>query len=99
MFEHEAAILRSLDGTVTPRVIDVGEQDGRAYLALSWVVGSDAESVAAELRRLQVAEGQARSLALVDGSWPPTRISTNRAYSTATSTRTTSWSDPTDRSG
>ncbi|MGZ8437857.1 MAG: lanthionine synthetase LanC family protein, partial [Candidatus Limnocylindrales bacterium] len=64
MFEHEAAMLRALDGTVTPRVIDLGETDGSAYLAVSWQPGSDVETAAAELRRLPPAEGRERLLEL-----------------------------------
>lgn len=65
-FAHEASILRGLDGTVTPRVIDVGHDEGRPYLALSWVIGSDAEAAATELRALPASEGRPRLLALVD---------------------------------
>ncbi len=58
MFEHEAAILRALNGSVTPRVIDLGEADGHAYLAVSWQPGSDVETAAAELRRLAPVDGR-----------------------------------------
>jgi serine/threonine protein kinase len=64
MFEHEAAMLRALDGSVTPRVIDLGEADGLAFLALSWHPGSDAETAAAELRRLPAGDGRERLLEL-----------------------------------
>lgn len=64
MFEHEAAMLQALDGTVTPRVIELGEADGRAYLAVSWQPGSDVESAAAELRRLPPVDGREGLLAL-----------------------------------
>jgi serine/threonine-protein kinase len=66
MFEHEAAMLRRLDGSITPRVIDVGESDGRAYLAVTWHAGTDAETAAADLRRLPPVDGRERLLALGD---------------------------------
>jgi hypothetical protein len=56
--EHEAGVLRGLDGKVTPRVIDLGEADGRPYLALSWHSGADAERAASELRRLPPKDGR-----------------------------------------
>jgi len=64
LFAHEARILRMLDGSVSPRLIDVGEADGRTYLAVSWHAGAEAESAAAELRRLPPADGRARLLEL-----------------------------------
>lgn len=66
MFAHEAAMLRRLDGSITPRVIDVGEADGRAFLAVTWHAGSDAETAAADLRRLPPVDGRERLLALGD---------------------------------
>ena len=66
LFAHEALILRVLDGRVTPRVIEVGEADGRTYLAVSWHPGADAESAAAELRRLPRADGRVQLLELGD---------------------------------
>ena len=50
MLEHEAAILTHLKGCVTPRLLDVGEHRGRAYLALDWCCGIPADMAAAELR-------------------------------------------------
>ena len=49
-FEHEAAVLRLLDGSVTPMVVEQGEHDGRPYLALSWCEGTDVHEAAAEAR-------------------------------------------------
>jgi serine/threonine-protein kinase len=64
MFEHEAAILRALDGHVTPQVIEVGESEGRAYLAMTWIAGTDAETAAAGLRRLPPVDGRTPLLEL-----------------------------------
>jgi serine/threonine-protein kinase len=47
---HEAGVLRALDGAVAPRLIETGEDDGRAYLAIEWCPGIDAEAYARELR-------------------------------------------------
>ena len=38
---REAAVLRRLDGTATPRVIGDGSIDDRAYLAVEWLEGAD----------------------------------------------------------
>ena len=65
LFAHEALILRSLAGTQTPRLLEVGEADGRAYLAVTWHPGSDAETAAAELRRLPAVDGREQMLELV----------------------------------
>ena len=66
LFAHEARILRALDGRVSPRLIELGEADGRTYLVVSWHPGADAESAAAELRRLPPADGRERLLELGD---------------------------------
>ncbi len=65
-FAHEARILRALDGRGSPRLIEVGEANGHAYLVVSWHPGADAESAAAELRRLPPADGRERLLMLGD---------------------------------
>ena len=49
-FDHEASILRLLDGSVTPVVVEEGEHEGRPFLALSWCDGIDVHEAAAELR-------------------------------------------------
>ena len=49
-FEHEASVLRLLDGSVTPVVVEQGEHDGRPFLALSWCDGVDVHEAAAEAR-------------------------------------------------
>ena len=66
LFEHEARILRALQGRVSPRLIDIGEGDGRSYLVVTWHPGADAESAAAELRRQPPADGREQLLALGD---------------------------------
>ena len=48
---HEAAMLKRLDGKVSPRFLEWGEADGRPYLAVSWCPGADAAEAAAEARR------------------------------------------------
>lgn len=48
---HEAAMLERLDGNVSPRFLERGEDDGRPYLAVSWCPGADADEAAAEARR------------------------------------------------
>ncbi len=47
---NEAEILRRLDGSVTPRVLDAGSHDGRAFVIVEWIDGIDAASAAASLR-------------------------------------------------
>jgi serine/threonine-protein kinase len=64
LFAHEARILRALDGRVAPRLIEIGEADGRTYLVVTWQPGADAESAAAELRRLPRVDGRERLLEL-----------------------------------
>src|ERR1700675_3182784 len=66
LFGHEGRILRALDGRVTPRLIEVGEADGRTYLVVSWHPGADAGSAGAELRRLPTADGREQLLELGD---------------------------------
>jgi len=50
-FGHEAALLERLDGTCSPRLLGLGEADGRPYLATSWCRGVDAFVAAALARR------------------------------------------------
>lgn len=45
-FAREAAVLRSLDGSVTPRVMSDGRVDDRAYLAVEWLEGRDVSTTA-----------------------------------------------------
>jgi serine/threonine-protein kinase len=64
LFAHEAAILESLDGLVTPRLLSQGNVEGRPFLAMSWCAGTDASAAASEARRLGGPEGRAALLAL-----------------------------------
>jgi hypothetical protein len=49
--ESEAAVLRHLGGTASPRLLDHGAVDGRPFLAMEWISGTDVLSVAADLRQ------------------------------------------------
>lgn len=59
--EREAAILRHLDGTCSPRFIGGGEVDGRPWLAAAW---RDGESFSARAETLRSQRGQGRRAAL-----------------------------------
>ena len=47
---HEADVLRQLDGTINPALVEVGEASGRSFLAMAWQPGVDAGTAAAEAR-------------------------------------------------
>ncbi|MBI4538717.1 MAG: protein kinase [Gemmatimonadetes bacterium] len=64
LIEREASILRHLDGTVTPRVIEAGRTDGRPFLTIGWCPGVHASETARELRREPGRTGRPRLLAL-----------------------------------
>ncbi len=49
--EREELLLRHLDDTVTPELVECGVHDGRKYLATEWCDGVPATTAAAELRR------------------------------------------------
>jgi serine/threonine-protein kinase len=66
LLEHEAAMLRELDGRHTPVVLGSGEHAGRAFLLTSWAPGVDAVEAAADARRLGGAEGAAVLLSLAE---------------------------------
>ncbi|HEV2854964.1 MAG TPA: lanthionine synthetase LanC family protein [Thermoanaerobaculia bacterium] len=55
--EREAAVLAHLDGSVSPRLVSVGETEGRRYLATEWISGIEALLAAAELRQAGSREG------------------------------------------
>jgi eukaryotic-like serine/threonine-protein kinase len=65
-FAHEAAVLEQLDGRVNPRLLELGELDGRPFLALSWCAGVDVYAAAAETRGLAEGEGRAAVLKLAE---------------------------------
>lgn len=50
MREREARVLSALDGTVAPRLLEVGRHAGRAFLAIEWCRGIGAATYAEELR-------------------------------------------------
>jgi eukaryotic-like serine/threonine-protein kinase len=62
MFDREAAILKLLDGSVSPKLLLSGVEDGRRYLLIEWCSGIECSSAAAELRRSGSAEGRQRLL-------------------------------------
>ena len=62
---REAAALRRLGGAGAPRLVDEGTFDGRPFLAMEWISGSDAVAVADELRRADDRAGLARLFANV----------------------------------
>jgi serine/threonine protein kinase len=51
MLNHEASILRCLDGQINPQLLNVGIHEERPYLLLEWCSGEDAAIYAEELRR------------------------------------------------
>ncbi|MFZ2114047.1 MAG: lanthionine synthetase LanC family protein [Solirubrobacteraceae bacterium] len=67
VFAHEATILASLDGSVTPRLLSEGDIEGQPFLAISWCSGVDVYEAASEARRLGGREGRAVLLALTEG--------------------------------
>jgi serine/threonine-protein kinase len=50
MFDREAFILKHLDASVTPSLLDSGKENELRYLLLSWCPGSDCASVAVRFR-------------------------------------------------
>lgn len=50
LLRHEAAILQMLDGHITPELVTIDDEDGRAYLAMAWCEGVDVLTAAAEAR-------------------------------------------------
>jgi eukaryotic-like serine/threonine-protein kinase len=64
MFDREAAILDRLDGTVSPKRLQIGTEGERRYLLIEWCSGVECSSAAAELRRSGKVEGRRRLLTL-----------------------------------
>jgi eukaryotic-like serine/threonine-protein kinase len=50
MFDREAAILERLNGSVSPKLLGCGTDDGRRYLLIQWCSGADCSSAASDLR-------------------------------------------------
>lgn len=57
LFAREAAVLRHLDGRVSPRLLDHAEHDGRPVLVMSWCTAVDAFHAAAQARGLAASDG------------------------------------------
>jgi serine/threonine protein kinase len=53
MREREARILRALEGTVAPVLLEQTGDSERSFLAIEWCPGVDAATYAADLRKLQ----------------------------------------------
>ena len=64
MLNHEAAVLRHLDGQINPQLLDVGTHEERPYLLLEWCSGKDAVTSAEELRRYASPETRKKLLDL-----------------------------------
>jgi eukaryotic-like serine/threonine-protein kinase len=64
VLQHEAALLRRLDGTAAPRLLGSGEEGGRPYLLLEWCEGVPAPALAGRLRAVVSHDGSRRLLAL-----------------------------------
>ncbi|MGC9992497.1 MAG: lanthionine synthetase LanC family protein [Candidatus Cybelea sp.] len=50
LLRREAIVLEALDGTIAPRLIEIGVHDARQYLAIEWCPGISSEAYARELR-------------------------------------------------
>jgi eukaryotic-like serine/threonine-protein kinase len=61
---HEAAMLSYLDGSPTPRLLDVGELTDRPFLLLEWCAGEPALALARRLQHSAGPGGMARVLPL-----------------------------------
>lgn len=56
MFDREAFILKHLNGSVSPRLVDRGVYKGHHFLAMEWINGITAETAANKLRRYKKAD-------------------------------------------
>jgi serine/threonine-protein kinase len=50
MFDREVFVLKHLDASITPSLLDSGKVDELRYMLLSWCPGSDCASIAARFR-------------------------------------------------
>ena len=64
---REAACLAHLDGAIAPRLLGQGELEGRAYVEVELVLGSDVGAAAVEWRERGGAAGRAGLLSLARG--------------------------------
>ena len=62
--DHEATILRRLQGDPGPRLLEAGTVDERPYLLTEWCPGTDASTLAMHLRRSGGSRGELLSLAI-----------------------------------
>lgn len=58
MFDRETAILRLLDGSINPMLLEAGTIEHQPYLVMAWCPGVDAPIAAEELRRQGSVEGR-----------------------------------------
>jgi len=63
---REAAVLSRLDGRVNPLALELGNADGRTFLALSWCPGVDLQRAADDARALGETDGRRALLALAE---------------------------------
>lgn len=68
-FDHEAAVLAGLTGTVTPKLMGRGAADGREFLAVSWCQGIDLLEASAELRQTHDVAGLVQLATRVIGAY------------------------------
>jgi serine/threonine-protein kinase len=62
--EHEAAVMRSLDGNVVPRVLSEGMVDNRSYIETEFIAGVDSAAAASEWRQREGDTARRKLLAL-----------------------------------
>jgi len=64
MLDREAAILKHLDGNVSPKLLETSKHEDRRYLLIEWCPGINASLAAAEFRRSGDAGNRQRLLQL-----------------------------------
>jgi serine/threonine-protein kinase len=64
MFGREVAILKHLDGNVSPKLLESGKHEDRQYLLIEWCPGVNASLAAADFRRSADAGNRQRLLQL-----------------------------------
>lgn len=64
LIARESSLLTELNGAAVPRVVALGEHDGRPYLAIGWHRGVDVATAAGELRDLPRDRGRTALLTL-----------------------------------
>lgn len=66
MLDREGRVLSSLDGAVTPRLLQSGEWNERRYLLIEWCSGADVSAASQEIRRRSSLESRRDLLALAN---------------------------------